>query len=252
MRDLHLQDLQWCVRRMPGYLRTALKANPQTLFVAGGFIRACIAHEEVNDIDLFVKDKDSAWPIALAYAQRFGDDEATAAKKLYVTDNAISIRGTKPMVQIIHRRTFDTPQKCCESFDFTIACAAIWWTGEAWASCCHDDYYCDLAAKRLIYTAPVRMEDAGGSMLRVLKFYKRGYNIPINHLGRVIARLMGGVRESDPDRDWAVPTEEWNAKIITGLLHEVDPNVDVEHTSHLPSTEAEQKKEENEEPEYPF
>jgi hypothetical protein len=140
-----------------------------------------------------------------------------------------------------------------ESFDFTIAMAGFWWnpTGEEetyiensevktrpagrWDSICDEHFYEDLAAKRLRYTCPQRNEDAGGSMLRVLKFYQRGYRIPLDSLGAVISRLVMGV-DQNAIVDGAEETIErqW-AKVLTGLLREVDPNVDPEHIAHLPS-----------------
>ena len=39
-----------------------------------------------------------------------------------------------------------------------------------------DEFYPDLAARRLVYTAPVRDEEAGGSLLRVRKFIERKDN----------------------------------------------------------------------------
>ncbi len=80
-------------------------------------------------------------------------------------------------------------------------------------------------------------EDAGGSLLRVLKFYQRGYRIPLDSMGAVLARLCKAV-------DWdlvkgqgtATSWEEQAAKVLTGLLREVDPNIDPDHIAHLPST----------------
>jgi hypothetical protein len=34
-----------------------------------------------------------------------------------------------------------------------------------------------------------------------------------------------------------LPYEQQMAKVITGLLREVDPNIDINHLSHLPAVE---------------
>ena len=99
-----------------------------------------------------------------------------------------------------------------------------------------DRFYADLAAKRLIYRSPLRNEDAGGSLLRVLKFYQRGYRIPLNSLGAVIARLVNAVDEEKIGA-FAGNHEQKLAKVLTALLHEVDPAIDPEHIAHLPSDE---------------
>ena len=100
-----------------------------------------------------------------------------------------------------------------------------------WSSFCDDRFYIDLASKRLIYRKPIRNEDAGGSMLRVLKYYQKGYRIPLDSLGSVIARLIHNL---DTDRQ-PLNDEIGVANIITGLLREVDPAIDPLHLSHLPA-----------------
>ena len=209
------------------------------VMVAGGFIRSCITNEHINDIDLFVPSKDFGLELAKELAE--GDE-----KRIHETDNAYTIKGYRIPVQIIHRWTFDDPGVCIQSFDFTIARAAFWCgaletekVGEdgkpvivnSWLSLCDPRFYPDLAGKRLIYCSPVRIEEVGGSMLRVLKFYQRGYRIPLDSLGKVIARLVGGVSEES----YATRDEDQMAKVLSGLLREVDPNIDPKHIAHLPS-----------------
>ena len=72
-------------------------------------------------------------------------------------------------------------------------------------------------------------------MLRVLKFYQRGYRIPLDSLGAVIARLCQAVNWGKIETHGN--TEAQLGKVLTGLLREVDPNIDPLHESHLPSTE---------------
>ena len=222
--ELNRMDLAWAVRRLPAPIRDLLKAHGPKVFMAGGYLRAIVSGEKVSDLDLFAPSKDYAEACAKELA---GDG------KPHETDNAFTVR-TKPYVtQFIHRWTFTDPKDAIASFDFTIAQAAIWWTEEGWRSCCAPGFYADLAAKRLVYTAPARNEDAGGSMLRVLKFYQRGYRIPLDSLGAVIARLALGVERINK----AASSEAWLAKIITGLLREVDPLIDPDHIAHLPSSD---------------
>lgn len=96
-----------------------------------------------------------------------------------------------------------------------------------------DTFYQDLAAKRLVYTSrtPLRDGEAGGSLLRVLKYYRRGYTIPITDLGLVVARLVKGIdlsRYEDPMVS-LFGNEEKLAMVFRGLLREVDPLIDPDH-----------------------
>lgn len=219
MKTLNNADVRGAVRRLPAKVKEILRTSGP-LFLAGGYIRSCITREPVSDIDLFSATREAA----MLLANCLSDGKC----RIHQTDNAVSLNLDGTFVQFITRWTFQTPAECVESFDFTIASAAIWWDQDKkeWQSCCDDAYYPDLAAKRLTYRRPIRNEDAGGSMLRVLKFYQRGYRITLPSLGAVMARCVGGVRmdEIDAKRDNPVERERLVGKAIAGLLKEVDPN----------------------------
>jgi len=224
MQELTQYDLTWCLRHVPHDVFKLVLEHPNKVVIAGGFLRAVIANEKANDIDIFCPSAD----LARAYAELLALHRGV---KVFKTDNAYSVKGgaNRLMVQFIHRWTYDTPEALLESFDFTVAKAAIWFDAQ-WVSLVDERFYPDLAAKRLVYTSPKRNEDAGGSMLRVLKFYQRGYRIPLDSLGAVIGRLVSAV-----DFDAIHRGEEQVSKVITGLLREVDPSIDLAHLSHLPS-----------------
>jgi hypothetical protein len=233
MQKLTWHDLQFCLRRAPRVVLTTLKANPDKIFVAGGFIRSVIANEHINDVDMFVGSKE--------FGKQIADQLAEVAKrKVHETDNAYTVSVGGTVVQIIHRWTFDKPADCISSFDFTIAQAAFWFRAGSnegddrvfaanWESICCDRFYSDLAAKRLVYTAPDREEEAGGSFLRLLKFYSRGYRAPLDSVAGVIARMTSSVKWEQIDG------EDRAAKVINGLLREVDPNTNTTDIAYLPA-----------------
>lgn len=239
MKTLEKQDLQWALQRTPVPVLELMKRRGTRLLAAGGFLRSIIANEKINDIDLFSPTQEEAYSAAQELA---GED------KIYTTDNAYSVRLKRGLLaQFIHRWTFSKPEDMLNSFDFTIACGAFWYDdsvefnfggvkNSGWQSMVDDRFYADLAAKRLIYRAPTRNEDAGGSLLRVLKFYQRGYRIPLNSLGAVIARLVNAVDEEKIGA-FEGNHEQKLAKVLTALLHDVDPAIDPEHIAHLPSDE---------------
>ena len=236
MRELEYHDLSWCLRRAPKKVLELMRRQGKNVVVAGGYIRARVANERPSDIDLFTPTPELAKALAKEFAGQ---------AELVETNNAYTIPARGLTVQFIHRWSHPEPTDLLCSFDFTIACAAFWWEAElwnstsgspptdkgSWKSLCDERFYSDLAGKRLRYLAPHRSEDAGGSLLRVLKFYDRGYRIPLDSLGAVCSRLMQGVDLSKGN----VQDEKWLAKILTGLLREVDPNVDPTHLAHLPA-----------------
>lgn len=214
--ELIAEDLNYVVGRLPSDVRSLMKNKG--VFLAGGFIRSCIANEPVNDIDLW----GAHWEQLKMQAALLASDRKV---RLMETDNACTILtpGRTP-VQFITRWTFTDPVELAKSFDYSIASAVVWYevtgleTGQ-WKSWCHERFYADLAAKRLRYLYPERNEDAGGSMLRMTKFLARGYRIAPESLAGLIARMNSGVKSSD----FLDQPEFYQAKIYASLLREVDP-----------------------------
>lgn len=224
MAQLRNEDVQWCVRRLPPALKQLAEAPTiLTILVAGGFIRSIITGEGVNDVDVFTSSSTDAREIAW----RLDSDTSHVVE----TPNAITVRSTSPVTQIIHRWTFSGPTAlvdCIESFDFTIARAGIQYVNGAWTSYCDDDFYPDLAAKRLRYRHPDRREDEAGSMLRLLKFYRKGYRAPLLDIAGVVARAVKGMSGGDLADDELVRRD-----FIMARLRVVDPAVDPEQEGHL-------------------
>ena len=202
---LNEYDVRRCRRFLPRVVKDVMKHNK--VFVGGGFITSIVTGEPINDIDLFVPSKELAETLVNSLKSE-GD-------KTHKSDNAITIiRQGKPAIQIIHRWVFDNLEDMAKSFDFTISCAGL----SVNDSYCDANFYQDLAAKRLVYRHPIRNEDAGGSMLRLLKYYRKGYTAPLNSIAGVLTRT---VKDLDFQR---IGGEEQLTKVITGLLIEVDPN----------------------------
>jgi hypothetical protein len=215
-------DLNFVLSRCPRDIIKLLRDNAGTLFIAGGFIRATIAGEKVSDVDLFGVSKDDLLRIA---------KDLTLERKgrFFSTDNAITVLSPPRFpVQFITRWLFSKAAQLVASFDFTVCQAVIWAeqldgdpvTGKKryrFHSLISDAFYPDLAARRLVYTYPLRDEDVGGSLLRVIKFVKKGYNVQAPTLAGVIARVMNKIDFNKAD------SERQRAMVVTGLLREVDP-----------------------------
>lgn len=216
-----VEDLEWCVRRIPNELKQVMEILGARVAIGGGFIRSCITGDPINDIDLFVPDIDVE---ALIIERLTKGEGVPSGVRVYRTRNATTITGYMYPIQIIHRWLYDKPEDVLIDFDFSITCAVLWFnktpatTTGCWAGLVHPMYYQDLAAKRLRYLAPNRDEDVGGSVLRVLKYYRKGYNITLDSFAGTIARLVSKLVVAD------LEDHEHTAHILTGLLVEVDPN----------------------------
>jgi hypothetical protein len=212
MRQLSPSDLNFVLSRCPKDIVKLLREN--TLYLAGGFIRETIAGNKPVDIDLFGADTTTLRTVALDLAISRG-------VKPFTTKNAVTVISHPRLpVQFITRWVFDNAEQTATSFDFTVCQAVVWYdpVSACFMSQVHDAFYADLAARRLVYTYPNRDEDAGGSMLRVIKFIRRGYVIQAPSLGGVIARIAMKVRGGG-----MVSTEQDFGLVVAGLLREVDP-----------------------------
>lgn len=230
MNQLDNNDLAMIIRRIPTPLLVRMKEKNWAgkIMIGGGFIRSVISGEKVNDIDIFCPDILTADLLARTLALD------TKSGEPYKTDNAYTVRCSPIPLQIIHRWVFKDIVSVSQSFDFTICCAAVAYdpVEKVWRSYCDSRFYPDLAGKRLVYRSPIRNEDAGGSTLRVLKYYQKGFRIPLNSMGAVLSRLFLAVdweKIHGPDREMQL------AKVLTGLLREVDPSIDPDHIAHLPA-----------------
>jgi hypothetical protein len=229
--ELIPEDVHHVLSRLPKDVRALLISH--RLFLAGGFIRSVIAGEPISDVDLFGESKDYLELTAKTFAL------SRKGSRLHTTDNAFTVLtpGRSP-VQFIHRWTYaqSDAARLVAEFDYSVAAAAIWWTGPEsfapemagqWHSITDPNYYPDLASRRLRYLTPRRAEDAGGSILRARKFIAKGYHIEAGSLGKVVARLVTGVRGfadfEFPELDPGESKEVGLARILTALMREVDP-----------------------------
>jgi len=207
--ELVPNDLNACVARLPKDLRKLMRGNPD-LFLAGGFIRSIVSGERVSDYDFFGPSQAKL----LAWAEEVATFRNAMTHK---TPNAVTvITPFKPSIQFILRWHYDNPEALLDGFDFTVCQAVLWYSTGKWHSAVSPHFYPDLAAKRLVYLNPIRDEAPGGSMLRVRKFLKRGYNIQVLALAGVMSRVYQAVKDES-----GVEVE----KVIAGLLREVDPLV---------------------------
>lgn len=238
------QAIHNIVKGLPHDLRDLMiknsKESDKLLFLGGGFIRSSIMGETPNDIDLFGPDKEFLELIATKLVN-LRLQEGQSLTKLHKTRNAFTVLtpGRMP-VQLVYRWLFNDPVAMMLSFDFTMCQSVIYWAdGKAHGG--HvETFYQDIATKSLIYTAPDRNEDAGGSMLRVTKLLRKGWYIDPENLGKVMSRVFSKVnleqfeasRLGDlEDREGAI------AKVVTSLLRQVDPltiidGVDIQPEDH--------------------
>jgi len=222
MVKLNKYDLMTVVRRLPKSIKD-LMIQPKyhnKVFIAGGCILSIITNEKIKDYDILVSDKETA--------KELRDDFLKYQNTtVYETKNAYTIKGLGIPIQIIYRWNFNLPNEVIESFDFTVSCSCVYFDGQYYQGICHKQYYEDISSKRLTYTHPIREEDPAGSFLRLLKFYKRGYQIPLDSLASVMTRLYCGINDGYLKNELKIENE------INELFHQILPKENLDYISNF-------------------
>jgi hypothetical protein len=155
--------------------------------LGGGFIRAIVAGESPSDIDLFVPDQYTADTLA----DFFANSASPLKPVVHRSVNAITIRGEGRPIQIITRWKYSNPEDVIRSFDYTLSQAVLWRdTFNGWQTLGSLDFEEDVINRRLVYTSPQREEEKAGSLIRLFKFYKRGYTPELGTVAAVCARAF--------------------------------------------------------------
>lgn len=212
-------DVALVVSRIPKAVKELMESNAR-LVIAGGFIREVIAGGTARDLDLFSNDIENNKVLAKALAEKTKGEVTSTANALTV----VSPR-TIP-VQFIQRWTLTTVDELLGTFDFTICQAAIWHGGAGtWCSRVGECFYPDLAARRLFYAdPPFATSEPGATLLRILKFVKRGYTIQIPSLAKVVARMS---EKCDHEKETGHTDPTYRQ--IFRMLREVDPTAAKAH-----------------------
>lgn len=217
MSELLPEDVNYISQLIPWPVARLMQDSKQAIVLAGGFIRSVISGEPIADVDLWVPSAEVAKEMATKLRNPTYSDAPT---KLIETQNAMTVTGLEWPVQFVSRWTFDTPQAVIGHFDFTIARACIWWDAASlqFRSLCDERFYQDIAGRRLVYREETPMDGCGGSMIRLLKFYRKGYRAPLTSLAMLIERCTSHAAERKTD--------------VLGILAEIDPSVNPREWSH--------------------
>lgn len=239
---LHVQlapsDLGTILAHVPKDLREVMEncarkfgtLDSCAVFLAGGAIRSILSGEPPSDFDVFSSTPIYAGNMAEALLATREETGPPRASRRYQTGNAITVLtpGRIP-VQFISAWQYTDGHDLINDFDFTIAQAAVWpvitdYGGLEWTGYTSREFFHDLARKQLVYLSPVRKEHPGGSLLRMRKFLRRGYNISTDSMATLMARFVKSVvldRMGEGRID--TRTESGLSMVLKASLREIDP-----------------------------
>jgi hypothetical protein len=187
---LHNNFTQMVVAAMPSALRNALMYT--NACVAGGYVRDIISGKDPKDIDVFVQDE----IVAKEVQDRLEWDlesARTKENKNSVTVDSYDPLVTMPPIQIINRWYVWPPEELVKTFDWGICQAAVYYDGREWQGVCTQAFVDDLANETATYMAPDRDEDAGASVLRMVKLARKGYFVDEESIAGCVGRFVGKV-----------------------------------------------------------
>lgn len=214
-----VEDVARVVGALPRKVRTVLEEKGSEVCVAGGFVRAVVAGERPSDVDLFVPSPTKAVELREALVGEDGH--------FFETPFAYSATIGGQLVQVIHRWTFCGAEEILASFDFSVARAAVWSYGPgSWDGAVSENFYRDLASKRLRYMlADERRLDieAGGTLLRTAKYLRRGYSISPEDLAKVALHASHAAGANPSGEVYHYPVDRLLHENLVRSLRGVDP-----------------------------
>jgi len=143
-------------------------------YVAGGFIRSYYAREKASDMDIFFIDESSF---------------NTAIKKISNewemvshTSKAVTFVNQGKVVQFISL-LYGKEEDVLSLFDFTICSISV--NIKSNVLILHDKFFEHLAGKELVVET---LDSPFSSLLRVIKYIKKGYFISCENLARIVLK----------------------------------------------------------------
>lgn len=148
------------------------------VFVAGGLITSLFCNREINDIDIYFRDKESF--ISFMYKMYNGSTIWSHTKKatLFVKDDKHA--------QLIHFKFFESAQDIFDTFDFTVCMGCFDFATEEFIF--HPDFLRHNSQRILEFNPNTAYPIV--SALRIQKYEKKGYRISKPEFLKVILACL--------------------------------------------------------------
>jgi hypothetical protein len=168
-----------------GPLKDTLDWGNETLFkwltadsvcwIAGGALRSKFSGQKPADIDLYfpnVGELNKAGNVLYQHGY----------SPTFENDNTKTITDGKTTFDLV-KRYYSSLEQTIASFDFTVSACGI----DKDSITYHDDYFIDLATKRLNLTG--EMVNPAGTLLRMQKYIKYGFTMDVEDMRVLAARI---------------------------------------------------------------
>jgi len=182
-KEQNLRQFQFEKNKLYAYLGDLVDSlKKHQVIIAGGTITSLFTGTEINDIDLYFRNEESA----IAFIEEHWED-----KELWVTcltkKSVLLIKGKEPnimKVQMIHFKYFERPEEIFNSFDFTVCMGAFDFADEQFHL--HDDFMKHNSQRILKFNPNTDFPIV--SLLRVHKYSTKKYTISKPEMVRIILK----------------------------------------------------------------
>ena len=144
-------------------------------FLAGGALVSIYNNNNVNDLDIYVKDKATAFQIT----EWLSSDRYTCMSK--TNKSIIMCKKDETPVNIIIFKYFNSLQEIFDTFDFTCCMGGFDFEKEEFQF--HPDFFKDNLTKQLVYSKLSNFPI--GALLRVKKYNDKGFNISRTEMTKI-------------------------------------------------------------------
>jgi hypothetical protein len=189
-QNLEEDDIKRVIYMLPEEVREMMKRHPGKVIVAGGFIRALVAGEDIKDLDIFVPSESEAkkWCDEVDIEYEMGDKYLSTEPNEYFNYE----------IQTVWRYPFKEAYEIPEQFDYTVVKCAIWFDpgdknkSATFVGICHERFYRDLARKALVFCCERNAEKIM-SIPRLLRYTQYGYSMDPKSMAEVILKTCLGL-----------------------------------------------------------
>ncbi|GIN22553.1 hypothetical protein [Siminovitchia fordii] len=153
------------------------------VFIAGGAITSLFNNKEINDIDIYFRNEESA----LSFISDIWSDQIWIASHTKKATQFTYPVGNKSInIQAIHFKYFNTPEDIFNTFDYTVCMGAFDFEKEEFVL--HNDFLKHNSQRILKFNSSTAFPIV--SLLRVQKYEKKGYKISKPEFIRIALTCM--------------------------------------------------------------
>lgn len=149
-------------------------------YIAGGTITSLFCNREINDLDIYFRSESSM----IDFLENVWGESGTYVAAL--TKKAVLLIKDELQIQLVHDRTYESPEEIFKAFDFTVCMGCYDFATETFIL--HDDFLKHNSQRQLRFNHETLYPIV--SALRINKYKEKGYNISKSEFLKIMLSCM--------------------------------------------------------------